>query len=111
MAKRHNTFRFFEFQPTKNKKTAFAWPTQLIGPHVAYTTLIIRNKFFFQIIYLFLKRRFHCPRFYISKSLQLKNNYTKEALCFVFITITLWLGQWIALSQVESSNFKDFDTC
>ncbi len=43
---------------------------------------------FFQFIYLFLKRRFHCPRFYISKSLQLKNNYTKEALCFVFVTIT-----------------------
>jgi hypothetical protein len=67
---------FLSFKlPQKKKRPAFGWPTQLIGPHVAYITLTIN--FFFKNIYLFLKRRFDCPQFYISKSLQLKNNYTK----------------------------------
>jgi hypothetical protein len=69
MAKRHNTFRFFEFQPTKNKKTAFAWPTQLIGPHVAYTTLIIRNNIFFpNYLFIFKKEVSLSPILYFKIS-------------------------------------------
>jgi len=52
----HQLSWFFEFQPTKNKKTTFPWPTQLIGPHVAYTTLTIRNNYFFPI-YLFIFKK------------------------------------------------------
>jgi hypothetical protein len=34
-------------------KTAFAWPTQLIGPHVAYTTFTIFKNIYFPK-YLFI---------------------------------------------------------
>jgi hypothetical protein len=54
-------------QPRKKKDPAFGWPTQLIGPHVAYITLTI-NYFFQKYLFIFKKEVSLSPILYFKIS-------------------------------------------